>query len=220
MAAGLAHEIGTPLGVVRGRAELAQRTLDRPEKTREHLIEIESQIDRISGLIRHLLDLSRGSEGAKSGPVSPAKVLDKVGSFLAYEFQQEEITFEVAVDKDLVVLAESNSLFQIFLNLIVNAKHSFKDRAKGSQKNIRVSSERDGSLIKVIVEDNGCGIPLANLPRLFIPFFTSKAPGEGTGLGLVVARKLIRSWGGELSLTSQEGEGTKAILLFPADVKS
>ncbi|MAV92016.1 MAG: hypothetical protein CL676_11405 [Bdellovibrionaceae bacterium] len=214
MAAGLAHEIGTPLGVVRGRAELALMDVENSEKVKNHLIEIESQIDRISNLIQSLLQISRGSNEAKTSEVCPFQVVEKVKSFLSFELEQKGIELKVEVDSKLKVHAEFNSLFQIFLNLVMNAIYAVLAKKSSDGNQIRIYSQIEEGALRFVVEDNGIGISKANQAKLFVPFFTSKEPGQGTGLGLVVSRKLMRSWGGELEILSEEGKGASAILSF------
>jgi len=215
MAASFAHEVGTPLSVIRGRAELAALNLKDPEKVLENLEVIQEQVDRLSGLIRSLLEPVRSSDDVVARWVYPFQVANKVKAFLKFETAKQRISFQIKIDPKMVVYAEENAMFQVFLNLAMNSIHSFKSVGKRDELKITLEGKEKWSSSTVILKDNGCGISREHMSKIFIPFFTSKEVGEGTGLGLVVSRKMIRSWGGELALHSEEGLGTEAVLNFP-----
>lgn len=212
MAAGLAHEVGTPLGVIRARAELAERQMQNPEKLKSHLTVIQEQIDRVSHLIRSLLDLSRSSPSQNLDLIPIHPILTKLNSFLSYELKKNQVDLKMEVPEDTKVYADPDALFQVLLNLVMNALQAFE--VNHSSREISIYKEEGRGLIQLYIKDNGPGIRPEDLKQIFVPFFTTKAPGKGTGLGLVVSRKMVRSWGGDLTLSSNPDGGTLVTLSF------
>lgn len=220
LASGLAHEIGTPLGVIRGRAELV--TLNAPEGSPEKRNGeiITEQIDRVSHLIRSLLNLARGDSTQKAHSVDVLCVVRDVSNLLGYEFRKHKIQFKCEISHDVKVAVEANSepLQQVLLNLIVNAIHAIESAQKSGeekQHHIRIWADESKGFWNIFVEDTGCGISEENKKHLFTPFFTTKETGVGTGLGLVNCFRIVSSWGGSIGLESQLGEGTTFRITLP-----
>lgn len=216
LASGLAHEIGTPLGVIRGRAEyLTMQTED--ESTRKSLDVIITQIDRISKLIRSLLHLARSEHASVRTEVPIASTIEQVVALLAHEFRKHEIVVETKVPTEARFKGEMESFEQVILNLLVNAVHAIQSaRASGRENHrIRMQSFDRGTAWELRVSDSGCGISPANLQNLFKPFFTTKEVGLGTGLGLATIYKIITSWGGSIKVESTENVGTTFFLMLP-----
>jgi len=220
LASGLAHEIGTPLGVVRGRAEYALMHVDDRPSVEKNLNIIVSEIDRISKLIRSLLNLARGGNSGSLGDISLPTVVGDVLNLMSHEFRKNEISVQSALPDEipLIVRAESESLHQVILNLLVNSVQAIetavqKGRAGPHQIHLDATSEKDRWVFSI--RDTGCGISPNNLKRLFKPFFTTKDIGVGTGLGLATSYNILKSWGGEISVESQEGVGTTFWLFLP-----
>lgn len=207
LASSLAHEIGTPLGVVRGRAEQVQRK-DSDPKTKEVMGIIVSQIDRVSKLVNSLLHIARGRGADSTSDVELHKVLQDVLNLLSHEFERNGISLEISIAENLTVKAESGPLGQVFLNLIVNAIHAILANKSGKKKVIRISAQEFDQQVHISIEDTGIGIEEKNFPRLFQPFFTTKDVGEGTGLGLVTSYKIVTSWNGSMEVQSKVGEGS------------
>ncbi|OQW49206.1 MAG: hypothetical protein A4S09_03825 [Proteobacteria bacterium SG_bin7] len=210
LASSLAHEIGTPLGVIRGRAQfISDRSKEMTIK--EDMGLITSQIDRISKLVNSLLNLAREKKSSVAIPVNVALVLDDVTRLLKHELERSDIKLDVVCGKDQSVLAEAGPLGQVLLNLLVNSVYAIdeakkKDRKDGHKISIRV--ENDGLAKIILVEDTGNGIEEKNLKHLFKPFFTTKDVGVGTGLGLATSYKIVQSWGGSMDVSSRIGQGT------------
>lgn len=208
LASSLAHEIGTPLGVIRGRAELLQKSAD--EKTRATMGLVVTQIDRIAKLVNSLLHLARGHHADAATDVCLGAVLEDVVNLLSHELERKGIALSVSDAGDLTVRAEPGPLGQIFLNLLVNAIHAIEAESKhrpGHQGTIKIEVVQNGHRVEVSVIDNGCGIAEQNMRNLFQPFFTTKDIGLGTGLGLATSYKLAQSWGGAIEVLSKEGQG-------------
>ncbi|MBS1962057.1 MAG: PAS domain S-box protein [Bdellovibrionales bacterium] len=217
LASGLAHEIGTPLGVVRGRAEFLMMKINDPEARRE-LEVITAQADRISKLIRSLLRVSRGFSDAVVGDVSVLDVAQEVISLVGQHFRKEDAEIAIEVPADFVLRADHSRLEQVFLNLAMNALHAIqkaKQDGRAGPHRLRIRAERAEGGARIRVEDTGCGISAENQRHLFKPFFTTKDVGQGTGLGLAIVAQLLSEMGGRVSVESTVDVGTAFVLAFP-----
>lgn len=219
LASGLAHEIGTPLGIVRGRAEMMSLQPHISPTISSGAQIIIQQIDRVSHLIQNLLKLARGQKEETPQKVHVLSLLSDVEDFLSYELKKHSIEFTVEVPDRFEVMGIYNSLFQVVLNLLVNAIHAIQDKQnhdstfKGS---IHLWAEEQDSYRIIHVTDNGCGMKEEVIERLFVPFFTTKEVGKGTGLGLATSYKILQSWGGYLSAKSEFGVGTTMSVFIPS----
>lgn len=211
LAAGIAHEVGTPLGIIRARAELLMDRLGNVE-SRRALEAIVQQIDRISSTIRQVLDFSR-AQPVEVRPVNPAQALRSVTELLEHRFRQQQLSVHVDVDPGLPAMAaDPNQLQQVMINVLLNACDAC---AVGGE--IRISAHKDSGAerIRWEIRDDGEGIAADNLLAVFDPFFTTKKRGEGTGLGLPVAASIVRNHGGEITLSSVLAEGTTVRIVWP-----
>ncbi len=197
LAAGLAHEVGNPLGAVEGYVELARARL--PPAPHPDLVDALSRIStaaqRIDRTVRDLLDFAR--------PATPALAHLDLGAVVdgslrlasvQPRFRQVEVDVALAAGLPRVV-AEEHQLSQVLLNLLLNAADAMKS---GGHVRVEARREADGSVV-LAVGDSGPGIAPADLPRVFDPFFTTKEPGEGTGLGLAISHRIMESFGGEIA---------------------
>jgi len=217
LASSLAHEIGTPLGVIRGRAEYLDLKLRDPDVKRNAEVII-SQIDRVSKLIRSLLNLARGDGTRLVGPVSVSEVLEEVAELMGHELRRCEITLKNELVGGMTVKAEAGPLHQVLLNLLVNSVHAVESARKLGRTSghaITVRGEEASDHWLLAVADTGCGISEANMKKLFQPFFTTKDIGKGTGLGLATIYRIVESWGGRIEASSREGEGAEFRLYLP-----
>jgi PAS domain S-box-containing protein len=215
LASGLAHEIGTPLGVIRGRAELMGMQFENAEAQKGFEI-ITSQIDRISKLIRSLLRLSRNFSTAHLETVKVRGIADDILALLSQNFTKLNIKIQNEIPIDTEVLADPERLSQILLNLSINAAQAMEARGSlpdGQSHSFIFSClpEEEG-YITVSVTDTGTGISKENLKKLFKPFFTTKGVGEGTGLGLAISSQLMREMEGEISVSSEVNRGAQFYL--------
>lgn len=220
LASSLAHEIGTPLGVIRGRAEyLGIQTRNDP-KIQKNVDVIISQIDRVSKLIRSLLNLARGEQIRSADEIHLNLIVSEVIEVMGHELKkgQIEIRNEVPTDSVLKVNAEAGPLHQVLLNLLVNSVHAIGTATKQGRTSghfIRVSARDEGEQWALRIEDTGCGISSENMRNLFKPFFTTKDIGVGTGLGLATCYRIVETWGGSIQAHSEEGSGTVFQILLP-----
>lgn len=210
LASSLAHEIGNPLGVMRGRAEMCME--QSQDEVKADLGIIVGQIDRISKLVRSLLQVARGSQTeASATAIDVLPVLDSVLDLIKHEIERKGIQLEVKISGFHMMVAEEGPLSQVFLNLLVNSVHAIGEactQGRNSSHKIQIQIEDKQAYSEIKISDTGCGISEKNLSQLFKPFFTTKAVGIGTGLGLATSYKLIQSWGGSIAAQSKWGEGT------------
>ena len=208
LTAGLAHELGTPLAIIRGRAEILDERTQWPEiKT------ILEQSDHISNTLRQVLDFSR-EQPVTVRPTDVLAGLRTVAELLDFRIRQKRIRVRIEpAEGPLLVAADPDQLQQVLVNLLINACD-----ACGTEGEIALRAAVDPGLpgfVRIEVADNGCGIPAEKLDAVFDPFFTTKPKGEGTGLGLPVAASIVRNHRGQISLASSEGRGTTVTVLWP-----
>jgi len=215
LASGLAHEIGTPLGVVRGRAELLLKKHQGDEFSDRNLTIIIQQIDRVSKLITNLLNLSRDRHKS-GGRCYLREVVDETFSLLSQKIQEIGAEIAVSIPDDLKVGIEHNQLEQVFINLIVNSLHSMREairKGRGESYYLRIWTEATPERVKVYLSDTGTGVPQSARDNLFRPFFTTKPVGEGTGLGLSISAQIITEAGGVLDLYDTQDERGSTFLI-------
>ena len=220
-AAGVAHEIGTPLNVIGGRAETLLQRHRGDEASERGLGIISEQIDRISRIVRGVLDFARVRELR----ISPTDLRRTIGSVLALveeQFAARNIHVEVSLPPALPKLAaDPDQLHQVFLNVVMNAA----DAMPGGGR-LRIAAriaERSGPepgaaarpCVAVDFEDTGSGIAPGNLEHIFEPFFTTKEVGGGTGLGLAISYGIVREHGGWIDVSSTMGSGTCMTVCLP-----
>jgi signal transduction histidine kinase len=213
LTAGLAHEIGTPLTIIRARADsLLERASDGP--SRKELESVVAQIDHISATIRQVLDFSR-AQPVELRAVETRPAVSAVLSLLDWRFRQKTLSVRVDAGEPLHRLAaDADQLQQVLVNLLMNAVDA---SAKGQTIVVRISNdEAPLRRVKIEIIDTGCGIPGEHINAVFDPFFTTKKRGEGTGLGLPVAASIVRNHQGEIVLSSEAGVGTTVTVLWPA----
>jgi signal transduction histidine kinase len=224
LAAGLAHEIGTPLNIIGGRAEYLLRRARTQQELTENLEIIRSQIDRIAGIVRQLLEFSRRREPALR-TVAVMPLLGKVISLIDHKIEEKRIHVELAgLESVPAVRGDPDLLQQVFINLFLNSLHALQ---AGGSITISgdVTSNGTGSgasagtdvWVRIAFEDNGRGIAPEMLGRVFDPFFTTKDVGEGTGLGLAVTYGIVKEHGGDILVESEAGQFARFIILLPAE---
>ena len=225
LSAGIAHEIGNPIGIVMGYLELLKQK-DIPVAEREEYIHrTEEEIERINTIIRQLLEISRPSNtGLKV--VEVHDLIDDVAQVLDVQPLMSNIELECRLDAgNDRVLADSNQLRQVFLNLIINAADAISSGGSADGGKLLIQSSLAGEApeqalarkthLKIMFIDNGPGIASENIGNIFDPFYTTKDPGKGTGLGLSVSFMIIEGFGGKMTVSSKIGEGTTMTLLLP-----
>jgi signal transduction histidine kinase len=219
LASSLAHEIGTPLGIIRSRSEMtAKKSAD--EKVKSDMNVVITQIDRIAKLVNSLLNLAREKKSDYGAAIDLKLVLDDVVTLLQPELKHQNIELQLHIPDGVFVIAESGPLAQVILNLMVNSIHAIADAKDRDHHLISVGVESKGSHVEVKISDTGAGIAEKNLSQLFKPFFTTKAIGQGTGLGLATSYKLVQSWKGSMKVESTEGKGTVFTICLQSAAKA
>ena len=212
LAAGMAHEIGTPMNVILGRAEQLMRKTD-DEATRKALATITTQVERITKLMNQLLTFARRRPSERRS-VNLGQTVEDCLEVLQERIRRARITVESDYETTLHpmhVHADPDQMSQVFLNLLINAIHAMPDGGI-----LRIALERANSHVKAVIADTGHGIPKEDLPKIFHPFFTTKAAGQGTGLGLTVVHNIVQEHGGSITVESEPGTGTTFTVTLPA----
>jgi signal transduction histidine kinase len=215
LATALAHEVGTPLNIISGRAEFLLQTLPAGDRHREELEVIIAQIDRISAIIRTLLDTVRPAK-PDMRPTALRPVVDRVLPLLVYAARRTHVHIDAVVPDDLpLIVADPAQLQQVLINLTMNAIEAMPD---GGEVDIRAERRfDDGRLVVLLtVHDTGSGMDAEHAARVFEPFVTTKPPGAGTGLGLTICRDIVKAHGGSIAVESQPGKGTTFRVTLPA----
>lgn len=215
LAAGIAHEIGTPLGVVRARAEILLGKLGGDPAAMRSLQAIVAQSDAISRIISRVLEFTRTRKVEVTAlPLGPA--VREAAELLREKFEHAKVKLQLQLpDAMPVLLADADGFRQVLLNLLRNACDACK---AGGRVTVRVAMDEGAAAPTALVEvqDDGCGIPAENLHSIFDPFFTTKKGGEGTGLGLAIAQDVVKNHGGTLSVESAPGQGSTFALRWRA----
>lgn len=210
LASGMAHEIGTPMNVILGRAEyLMDRVTEEPVK--KGLQTIITQVERITKVMNQLLAFAR-----RKSPERTAVVLRDIVEDCLELFHERLAKSRIAVDLLFdencpPALADPDQMSQVFINLVMNAVHAMPD---GGTLTIGLKPEKQ--MVKLTVADTGHGIPRDAIQKVFEPFFTTKEFGQGTGLGLTVVKGIIEEHQGSIAADSEEGKGTTFTILLPA----
>jgi PAS domain S-box-containing protein len=211
LAAGVAHEVNTPLAVISNYIQMLAKQLPAGDARQSLIDKIVKQTFRASEIVNHLLNFSR-TGAAEFQPVSLNQVVEETLSLLTHPFRSGRVQVIRNLSPELpAVLGSGNRLQQVFLNLFLNARDAMPS---GGMLEVR-SSAHNGS-VEVEVTDTGAGISRENLARIFDPFFTTKATARGTGLGLSVSYGIIKEHAGKIEVRSTPGKGTSFRLEFPA----
>jgi two-component system, NtrC family, sensor histidine kinase HydH len=211
LTAGLAHEIGTPLGIIRGRAEVLLGKIHDIAVAKD-LESVIRQIDQIGSTIRQVLDFAR-TQPVELRAVSPAEAIQSALSILDWRFRQKDLFIRVDSPHEVpAIAADPDQLQQVLVNLLINACDAC---AKGGSIRVGAHGVDDNLAVAIEIIDDGCGIAAEDMNAVFDPFFTTKKRGEGTGLGLPVASSIIRNHHGDISLVSRKGGGTTVTIRWP-----
>ncbi len=214
LAAGIAHEVGNPLASISSIVQVLQRTMS-DELARDKLALVQSQVHRITKIIRDLVDFSRPSN-YQIQPTDLVKVLTNSVEIVKMGKKAKEVTFYTHVRHQVPILSlVPDQVAQVFINILLNAV----DALQGKRGTITTDFERDEDVVRVTIADDGAGIAPEHLSKIFEPFFTTKRVGEGTGLGLWVSYGIIRSFRGDITVRSERGEGTSFCVTLPLQPK-
>ncbi|MBC8870838.1 MAG: HAMP domain-containing protein [Planctomycetes bacterium] len=218
LAAGVAHELNSPLMGIMTFAHLVAKRLPDGSSEKEHVQVIISQTERCATIIKHLLDFSRERPPEKRCQDVHA-VLDQAIALVEHQSGFHDIQIEPEFAPDLpLVMMDAGQMQQVFLNLLVNAGEAMSDGGRLVIQTRRPASsvgDATSADVQIVFRDMGVGIPPENIDKIFDPFFTSKDVGQGTGLGLAVTYGIIERHGGTIGVESEPGKGTTFTITLP-----
>jgi two-component system, NtrC family, sensor kinase len=228
LVASVAHEIGTPLHSIAWHVQaLAEEPGVTPEMKKRVTV-IDEQLTRVVRIIQDLLSSTRQRQPEPTW-LSVEKVISPAVVLMEPAFQAKEITMTVEIPRELpLVWADAEKIHQVMVNVFANALSatpphgavsiSVGARAASSEELDRVRQVADSMsplVLTIEVRDTGCGMPESDVQKAFQPFFTTKAVGKGTGLGLFLSRETVLAHGGSLALESEAGRGTTVTIILP-----
>ena len=218
LTATFAHEVGTPLNLMTGHLQLLDAQKDLPERARERLQVIRSQIQRVGDIVRRLLDLTRRPQLLKQAQPF-VDLLADLEQLWTPTLAAHGVSVEAEAPPGCSLNVDRKQMEQLFLNLMNNALDAMPSGGK-VRLTVRTSEEStpEAPWWELRFQDSGQGIPQDLLGQVFRPMFTTKPEGKGTGLGLSICRDIVRNHGGEIRIESAENLGTCVIFTLPGAV--
>jgi two-component system sensor histidine kinase PhcS len=216
LSAGLLHEINNPLNFTFMALQIAQQDSRDDEGMTETLKDIGEGMTRIKTVISDLRAFAYPSHHADRAPVSVDEALNSALRLTAHELGSIQVVREGMEGAQF--LGSSTQIAHVLMNLLVNSAHALKQAARQAEARITVSCTQSPETVRIAVRDNGCGVEAANLSKLMDPFFTTKPPGEGMGLGLSICHTIVKNHGGSISVESEPGKWTQVNVDLPAPV--
>jgi two-component system, NtrC family, sensor kinase len=215
LAAGVAHEVNTPLAVISNYIQMLAKQLPAGDPRQQLIEKVVKQTFRASEIVNNLLNFSR-TGAAEFTEVNLNSVVEEVLTLVAHPFRTGQVQVTRNLQQELpAVLGSNNKLQQVFLNLFLNARDAMPS---GGMVEIRTAAHNGSVEVEII--DSGSGIPREDLNRIFDPFFTTKSSGRGTGLGLSVSYGIVKEHAGKVDVRSTPGKGTSFRLEFPVARKA
>jgi signal transduction histidine kinase len=208
MSAKVAHEINNPLGIIKNYLHLTASSVDENNDAKKYTNIVEEEINRIARIVKELLEFHRPHR-VEMEPTDIAKLINDLIELMERQFDTANITCKKNFNENYpTVMASSENLKQVFLNIIINAYDAMEN---GGTLGISIKQDKDQLLINIC--DTGPGIPPELIPRIFEPFFTTKEQGKGTGLGLSVCYGIIKSHNGSIIFENTDEGGCFEIRL-------
>ena len=209
LTAGIGHELNNPLFGILGLGEAIEEEANL-ERVRSYARDIVQHGRRMAAIIRDFTGVAARETSDHRQPVHLERELDQAIATLTGSMDASGLAIQKTYAGDTCVLALPDQLRQAFTNMLMNAIQAMK-----GQGTLRLSTSLTDTSVVTTIADSGPGIPKQHLSKLFDPFFTTKGQGEGSGLGLTVARRIIKKFGGDIRIESQEGSGTSCIVTLP-----
>ena len=227
MAAEIAHEVGTPLNVIGGRARTLARKANEPADVQKNAEIISTQVDRITKIIRQVLDSARKSRPS-AGELDVTKTVRDTLEFVEEQLKQHKIEVDLQAEPDLrPVPGNADEIQQVCLNLITNAMHAMPEGGKLGVNLEYVIRRKEGldlsppsPYLMLAISDTGPGVPQADRARIFDAFFTTKDVGEGSGLGLPVSHGIVKDHDGWMEVGDHPGGGAVFRVFLPLPSES
>lgn len=213
LAAGVAHEVNTPLTGVSSYTQMLLGMLNENDPKHALLQKVRTQAERATNIVNNLLNFSRTGSATEFAEIDIARVLDDTLQLLEPQLRRNQISIVRSYDEDApTAYANAGKLQQVFTNLILNARDASPD---GGRVTIATSTADDGSLL-VEISDTGIGIAPENVAKIYDPFYTTKGVGQGTGLGLAVSYGIVQEHAGHITVDSIPGRGTTFRITLPS----
>ena len=238
LAGGVAHELNNPLSNISSSCQLLLEEFEsvEPDQIKAWLRQIDSETDRARRIVLDLLEYARQRE-LQVKPVKLTEVIDKTKTLLGSALRSNTIALHIDIPDDLYVTADPHRLLQVFINLLRNALDATTDKGLQIEIDARECSDsvtplpenaevlgnqdyiqaKGSRFIEIVVEDNGPGIPADVMPHIFDPFYTTREPGKGMGLGLYIVQEIIREHNGCIAVSASPSKGTQIILRLPCE---
>ncbi len=221
LSASVAHEINNPIAGVMNLSMLMQRMLKddgippgRIEEFRKYLTQVTNETARVGRIVSDLLAFSRRSKPQRA-PGDVNKIVKMTLSLVQHKMKLSNVQVETHLAEDLPpVPCDQSQMQQVALNLLMNAAEATQGK---TERRVKVSTSSGDGMVRLVVADNGEGIPPENLAKIFHPFFTTKPEGKGVGLGLAVTYGIIEAHGGDVEVVSKVGEGTTFTVSLPLE---
>ncbi len=211
VAAGVAHEIGNPLASISSLVQIMQRTIN-DESLIDQLATIKENIDRITKIVRELVDFSR-PPSYEQMMISVNDVVKTALGIVKYDKRVRKVKFDTNFDESLPrINIVPDQVLQVFVNIMINALDAI-----AGEGTITVNSKLSKDKVAVEIIDDGCGMDEKTLGHIFDPFFTTKEVGKGTGLGLSVSYGIIKKFSGKIEVESEINKGTKFTVELPIE---
>src|SRR5262245_30696700 len=209
LTAGIGHELNNPLFGILGLGEAIEDEADL-DRVRSYARDIVQHGRRMAAIIRDFTGVTARETSDQRQPVHLERELDQAIATLTGSMDASRLTIQRTYAGDTCVLALPDQLRQAFTNVLMNAIQAMKGRGI-----LSLSTSLTNTSVVATIKDSGPGIPKQHLSKIFDPFFTTKGQGEGSGLGLTVARRIIKKFEGDIRIESQEGSGTSCIVTLP-----
>ena len=204
---GLAHELGTPLNIIHGHAELVLGDINKEHPHHASIQTILSACQRMTALIKSLRQFA-SQKTSEQKPVFINKVIEELLNFLRIQLRKQKIEVQTELSKDISPISgDKTQIEEIFLNVLMNSIQAMENGGMISIKTLPFKEE-GMEYVATEIADNGPGISPDTLPRIFEPFFTTKEVGKGSGLGLYITHNLVQRHRGRISIEDNAGSGT------------
>ncbi len=215
LAAGVAHEVNNPLQIILSRVQLLMIRHQEKDGLVTDLRLIESNVKRISRIIRSLLDFARHNSGEEEHKeIDLVYLVNQTLNLMHHLLEKGKVDARIHVEGEQAsrIAGNTGEMEQVFLNLIINALQAMPEEGG----DLEIDIDRTDDQVVVRLQDSGEGIPEENLPRIFDPFFTTREESGGTGLGLSIIFGIVEKHNGRIEVDSDVGQGTTFTLSFPA----
>lgn len=215
LAAGIAHEVNNPLGIILCYTDLLKEDLAQaPDKVKD-LDVIEKHVKNCQRIVHDLLSFARNQQTTRTlGPINTA--IEQVSSMVSSQLAKQQIAVTMDLDADIPLFeVDAEKMKQVFMNLIMNAAQAIEEKGNAGKIDIQSRYLQDKEQVEIIVCDNGQGIAAEIQDKIFEPFFTTKDPKKGTGLGLSLSYGIVRDHGGDIYIQSSPEQGTAFTIILP-----